>query len=238
LLAAAIAPSYTAPDSQAFTRNLFVRSSPKTLILLTVSAVVLSACSRDGDIDSTGGISVTRSACPAIAVPAMTGDVTIFNPPSSRDARAIDVVANISNVRSTCDDTGQDVNVNVTFDVTARRADASAAREVVLPYFVTVVRGGRIVTSKSVSRVALRFNDGEVRAGTNGSGGAVISRAAATLPEEVRERITRKRKAGDEDAAIDPLADPTVREAVQRASFEVLVGFQLTSEQLQYNATR
>ncbi len=215
-----------------------MRPSFKSLILLTVSATVLSACSRDGDIDSTGGISVTRSACPAVAVPAMTGDVTIFNPPASRDARAIDVVANVSNVRSTCNDTGQDVAVNVTFDVSARRVDASGAREIILPYFVTIVRGGRVVTSKSISRVALRFNDGDVRAATSGTGGATISRAAATLPEEVRERITRKRKAGDDDAAIDPLADPTVREAVQRASFEVLVGFQLTQEQLQYNATR
>ena len=43
---------------------------------------------------------------------------------------------------------------------------------------------------------------------------------------------------GDPDAAIDPLADPTVREAVRRASFELLVGFQLTEQQLAYNATR
>jgi hypothetical protein len=34
------------------------------------------------------------------------------------------------------------------------------------------------------------------------------------------------------------MADPAVREAVRRASFELLVGFQLTPEQLAYNATR
>jgi hypothetical protein len=34
------------------------------------------------------------------------------------------------------------------------------------------------------------------------------------------------------------MSDPTVRAAVQRASFELLVGFQLTPEQLAYNATR
>jgi hypothetical protein len=108
----------------------------------------------------------------------------------------------------------------------------------VIPYVTTIVRGGRVVVSKSVSRVALRFNDGDARASTSGTGTSTITRAAATLPVEVRDRITRKRKAGDDDAAIDPLADPAVREAVQRASFEVLVGFQLTQEQLQYNATR
>ena len=48
----------------------------------------------------------------------------------------------------------------------------------------------------------------------------------------------RKREPGDPDAALDPLADPAVRAAVQRATFELLVGFQLTEAQLRYNATR
>ena len=54
----------------------------------------------------------------------------------------------------------------------------------------------------------------------------------------MREQLTRKRKAGDEDAATDPLARPEVRSAVLRATFEALVGFQLTDEQLKYNAQR
>jgi hypothetical protein len=34
------------------------------------------------------------------------------------------------------------------------------------------------------------------------------------------------------------MADPQVRTALQRATFELLVGFQLTESQLAYNATR
>ena len=40
------------------------------------------------------------------------------------------------------------------------------------------------------------------------------------------------------DAAVDPMSDPAVREAVTRATFEHLVGFQLTQDQLRYNVTR
>jgi hypothetical protein len=40
------------------------------------------------------------------------------------------------------------------------------------------------------------------------------------------------------DAAIDPLNEPGVREAVARATFEQLVGFQLSEGQLRYNVTR
>jgi hypothetical protein len=65
-----------------------------------------------------------------------------------------------------------------------------------------------------------------------------VDRAAATLPEDIRERITRRRRAGEQDAAIDPMSEPEVRAAVTRASFELLIGFQLTAEQLQYNVTR
>ena len=37
---------------------------------------------------------------------------------------------------------------------------------------------------------------------------------------------------------MDPLSDPAVRQAVLSATFEALVGFQLTEDQLKYNVTR
>lgn len=213
-------------------------SKAKPFLITAVIATLLAGCARDGDFDSTGGVAVTRSACPAVAVPAYTSDITVFDPPSSRDARAIDVVANITNVRSTCADAGADITANATFEVQARRTNGQGAREVILPYFATIVQGGRIVVSKRVSRVAIRFADGELRATTQGQASGTVNRSAATLPAEIQQRITRKRKAGDADAAIDPMADPEVRAAVARASFELLIGFQLDQNQLQYNATR
>jgi hypothetical protein len=201
--------------------------------------LALGACARNsGEIDASGGITAVRTACPTVGVPAGTGDITLFDPATSRDASAVDVSATLTNVRSTCDDTGDNVLTNVTFEVRARRAHTDGPREVVLPYFVTVVRGGNQVISKRVSRVSLRFEPGQPLATATGQATASVSRAAATLPKEVRERLTRRRKAGDEDAALDPLSRPEVREAVLRASFEALVGFQLTTDQLKYNAQR
>jgi len=203
-------------------------------------ALTLGGCSRNGEIDPyAGGIRVARSTCPAVGVPAYTGDITLFDPPQSRDARAIDVTATITNLRTTCDETtGPDVIATTTFDVIARRRDASAPREVVLPYFVTIVRGGNVVVAKRISRVSLNFAAGQDRVQTSAQGSSTIARSAATLPESVRQQITRKRKPGEQDAAVDPMSEPGVRAAVARASFELLVGFQLTPDQLQYNATR
>ncbi len=209
-----------------------------TVLTLSASAALLSGCAKEGDFDSTGGINITRSACPAVAVPTYTGDVTLFDPPASRDAHAIDVVANLTNVRSTCADTASDVVVNSTFEIMARRSSAAGARDVTVPYFATVVQGGRVVVSKSVSRVALHFNDGQLRTSARGTASASVNRAAATLPADIQQKITRPRKAGQVDAAVDPMADPETRAAVAKASFELLIGFQLTEAQLQYNATR
>lgn len=205
-----------------------------------IALAVLAGCARTGDLNLEGGvgISAVRSACPIVGVPQYLGDITLFRAGGAQTANAIDVTATLTNVRATCTETDTDIVTEVTFDVLARRTQTTEARQLVLPYFVTVVQGGTAVTAKRISRVAVDFAAGAERAQTRGGGTAVVSRAAATLPAEVREQLTRRRRAGDTDAAVDPLTVPAVREAVQRATFEALVGFQLTDEQLKYNATR
>ena len=210
---------------------------PKT-IAISLVALALAGCANGAEFDQTGGIKSVRSSCPAVAVPVNTGDVTLFNPPASREARAIDVVATITNLRNTCAEQGDRIVADATFEVQARRTDTRGAREVVLPYFATVTRGGTQIESKQVSRVSLRFADGEARASATGGGNANIAASASTLPPEIEAQVTRRRKPEDADASIDPLADPAVRAAVRQASFELLIGFQLTQEQLAYNATR
>jgi hypothetical protein len=212
----------------------------RRLIAVSFAALALAGCRTSGDIivDEGVGITAVRGACPAVGIPDYTGDVTLFSTPGSADSRAIDVVAAMTNVRSQCSESTDKVYAGVTFNVLAKRSDVRGARQVQLPYFVTVLRGGTAVISKRLGTVTLNFADGQERAQASGQGGAYIDRYEATLPADIRERITRKRKAGDTDAALDPLADPEVKAAVARASFEVLLGFQLDEKQLAYNATR
>ena len=211
-------------------------SKAAAAVLLTFG---LAACAREGDIQQTG-ILTSYTACPPVAVIAPAGDVTLFNPSNSRDASAIDVVANITNVRSTCTGTeaGENIITEVTFDVQARRTDNRGARSVTLPYFATVVQGSSNIVAKRVRQVTLVFADGAYRTSTAGAATARVTRAAATLPEDIRRQITRERRPGAADAAIDPMSDPAVRAAVERARFEVMLGFELTADQLRYNATR
>ncbi len=210
-----------------------VKRRLSALALLFLAA----ACSREGQVTG-GGIYITRSACPQVGVPAATGDITLFNPSNRTDAAALDVTAAITNVRATCNEAGANVVSTVTFDVVATRREVAEARSVVLPYFTIAMQGGDQIVAKRVGNVGLNFAAGSARAQTRGQATIQVARGAATLPEDVRRELTRERKADDPDAAVDPLSRPNVREAVARATFEHLVGFQLTQEQLRYNATR
>ena len=198
---------------------------------------LLPGCSRTG-FSADGGVYATRSVCPLVGVPAGTGDVTLFDPAGRADSGAIDVTASITNVRASCDDSGADVISTASFDVIAIRRAPGPARQVVLPYFNTVVQGGSDIVAKRVGAVAVNFADGAVRGQSSGQATARVSRSAATLPDNVRRILSEERKAGDPSAAVDPLTDPAVREAVARATFEQLVGFQLSQDQLRYNVTR
>ncbi len=185
-----------------------------------------------------GGIYVVRSTCPQVGIPAGTGDITLFDPAGSTSAAAIDVEAAITNLRSTCDETGAQIVSTASFDVVATRRDAGAARSVVLPFYNVVMRGGTTIVAKKIGAVQLDFAAGAVRAQTASRVAVNVDRGAATLSAEVRDELTRRRKVGDADAAVDPMSRPEVRDAVARATFEHLVGFQLTTDQLRYNATR
>lgn len=210
------------------------------MFAVVVAAAGLAGCKSQGDlvIQENVGITALRTTCPAVGIPDHTGDITLFSQPGVQTADALDVTATITNVRSTCDDSGAEVVSNATFEVQATRRDTSGARTVTLPYFASVLRGGDSVVSKRLGMVTLTFADGEARASAAGTAGAVVNKAEASLPPEIRQRLERTRRAGDADAAVDPMSTPEVRAALARATFELLIGFQLTEDQLAYNATR
>lgn len=213
-------------------------ASFRTIALLGLT--LLGACRQAGDLtpENGGGVYALRSNCPIAGVPAGTGDVTLFNPPNSTDSRAIDVTAAITDVRAVCQEAGNDVVSTATFTIVGLRRDPGPARQVLLPYFDVALRGGNTIAAKQVGQAVLNFGPGDIHSWTRVQATIRVNRGAAALPAEARAALTRERKPGETEAAIDPLSDPAVRAAVANATFEHLVGFELTQDQLKYNATR
>jgi hypothetical protein len=211
----------------------------RTLTALAAVAA-LAACSQKGElvVDQGVGISSVLTVCPAVGIPDYTGDITTFRSAGDKTVGSLDVSAAMTDLRTTCNDSAAQIYSEATFTVNARRTDTRGARTVSLPYFVTVLRGGNAVVSKRIGTVTVAFADGQERASATAKAGSTISRADASLPDDIREKITKRRRAGDAEAALDPLADPEVKAAIARTRFEMLVGFQLTEDQLAYNVTR
>ena len=86
--------------------------------------LALAGCSRAGEIVVEQGVGITalRSVCPAVGVPDYTGDVTLFRRRTRAPPTRIDVTAAITNVRSQCNDAGDQVYTTATL----RRARAAA----------------------------------------------------------------------------------------------------------------
>lgn len=227
----------------AFRQPAFRRPAPLAALAALALVGTLGACKGGGGelvVDDSVGVTALRSPCPLVEIPDQTGDITLFSAPGRTDADAIDLTASITNLRSTCDDgKGQtQLSTEATFDVYARRTDTRGARRVVLPYFSAVMRGGNVIIAKRLGSVTLDFADGQERAQAQGRAGSTVDRNEASLPDNVRKLLTRKRKPGQADAATDPLALPEVRAALAKASFELVVGFQLSDAQLAYNVRR
>lgn len=202
----------------------------------------IGGCARDGQIDVSSGVGITASldGCPVVAVAEGTGDMTVFKDGTDISAANIDVVAAITNVQSTCGASADSMQVvsNATFDVRVTRRDTAGARNIIFPYYSVIMRGGRDIVAKKVGSITVNFADGQSVAMASASASSVVDASLTRLPDDVREKITRRRDAGDVDAAIDPLADPAVRDALAKVSYEHLIGFQLSDSQLRYNATR
>ena len=195
---------------------------------LAASALTLAACNRNP-------LLVKRSQCPAVAIPTFVGSVTQFDPPQSRNADAIALTAQISDVSANCIEGAEYLTTDVSFTVTAQRRQAGPAKEVYLPMFIGMAQGGNVLVSKQLTGVLVKFEEGQLRAEARGGARADVHRSAVALPADVQERITRERRPEDMDALVDPLSDPQVRAAVRAARFEILVGFQLDDASLAYN---
>ena len=123
----------------------------------------LAGCAGEGELVLDQGLGITSvlSTCPAVGIPDYTGDITTFLAGEDRSTASLDMSAAITNLRTTCNDGGEQIYSEATFEVHARRTDVRGSRTVTLPYFVTVLQGGGAVVSKRVGEVTLTVGAAE-----------------------------------------------------------------------------
>ena len=127
----------------------------------------------------------------------------------------------------------------VTFTVTGLRRDAGPARQVVLPYFDVALRGGTNIAAKQIGDVASQLPGRQPACDDAGAGKhprqSRVGDASGQRPGDPHSSAQGGRaRRGDRSAVRAGRA----RAPSPAATFEHLVGFQLTRDQLKYNATR
>ena len=168
-----------------------------------------------------------------------TGDITLFNPPEAGICERSTSPRPSPTSAEAAPMSGNDVVSTATFTVVALRREAgpgAPGRAALLRY--------RDAGRQPRRRQARRASGAELprrqpprlgRSSRQSFGSTAPSRPCRPTSQNI---LTRPRKAGDADAAVDPLSDPAVRTAVADATFEHLVGFEMSQDQLKYNATR
>ena len=210
-------------------RAMGIIGSGKMMGLAAVAApLLLAGCSSNP-------LQVTRTLCPAAAVPQHAGTLTFFSPANSRSADSVVATASIFDLTNQCNDGGNKVASNLRFTIGAQRPNAAAEQTITVPYFVAVVKEGETLLSKQVYEATLTFPAGSARTEAVQTVQAVVDRAealAAAGPAPGSEKKKRKRgeMAEPEDLFFD--AKP------KASGFEILVGFQLTDAQVHYNITQ
>ena len=101
--------------------------------------------------------------CPAVGIVKETGTVTRFRSSDSSTQEDVVYTAHISDLAVACEE-DDGVVTNIGFDVAARQGPAGDVRQITLPYFVAVVRGGTEIVAKDVYEADLTFEGENGRA--------------------------------------------------------------------------
>jgi hypothetical protein len=192
---------------------------------LTRSVLPLFAMLALAGCGSGNPLEVTRTSCPAVAVVKYANNYTQFAPGSNFAASGIQLSAQLGDIAVSCKESSGNTSVsNISFEVSAARASATAAGSANVPYFVTIVQDGTTILSKQVYGANLQFGEGALRT-------TVRQSFAASTPYVPLPPVPERKKKNQ----FDEFAEDSRPKA---AKYEILLGFQLTEEQATYNVQR
>ena len=161
--------------------------------------------------------------CPTVSVLGHTGTVTKFGAgdPSNYTFRS-----DISGLRVKCDRASKKVDIDMSFLEVASRNEGVTQSSVEFPFFMAVMYRGKMI-DKRIFKSQFDFADGEKRKGIVESFKTTLYFNEEGLSAKEQERQRKRQR--DNPAFSGPKVDP------QLADYEVLIGFQLTKSELEYN---
>jgi hypothetical protein len=200
------------------TMRVLARSA---IVLAALASIVLAGCGT-----KTERYQTAIRDCPTVSVLGNTGTVTQFGPGNGDYTFRSD----ISGLRIKCDRERSNVGIKISFLEVASRNEGVTQSSTEFPFFVAVLYRGKMIEKKLYTS-KFDFAPGQQRKGIVESFDTTLyfNSAGPSAREQERER-RRRRKSNSE--AEGPRVDQ------QLADYEILIGFQLTKPELEYNVFR
>lgn len=195
-------------------------SARSALALAALASLALAGCGT-----KTEKYQTAIRDCPTISILGNTGTVTRFDGRDpSKDPYAFR--SDISGLRIKCDRERTRVDVDLSFLEVASRNDGVTQSTVDFPFFMAVLYRGQMI-DKKVYTSSFSFGPDEKRKAVVESLSTTLHFAGSSPSAKEQEKLRKKRRR--DPAADGPRIDP------QLADYEILIGFQLSKDELEYN---
>jgi hypothetical protein len=187
------------------------------IALAALASLALSGCGT-----KTEKYQTAIRDCPTVSVLGHTGTVTKFG----ADPSQFTFRSDISGLRVKCDRERKKVDIDMSFLEVASRNEGVTQNTVEFPFFMAVMYRGKMI-DKKIFKSKFDFADGEKRKGIVESFKTTLyfNKEGLSAKDQKRERRRRRQDPSFSGPQID----------TQLADYEVLIGFQLTKPELEYN---
>jgi hypothetical protein len=195
-------------------------SARSALALAALASLALAGCGT-----KTQKYETAIRDCPTISILGNTGTVTRFGASDpSKDPYTFR--SDISGLRIKCDRERTHVDIKMSFLEVASRNDGVTQSSADFPFFMAVLYRGQVIDKKVFTSTFDFGPDGKRKAVVE-SFNTTLHFAQATPSAREQQKLRKKRR---RNPAMDgPRIDP------QLADYEILIGFQLSKSELEYN---
>ena len=190
------------------------------IALAALASLALSGCGT-----KTERYQTAIRDCPTVSVLGNTGTVTKFGPGGPNSGPYL-FRSDISGLRVKCDRERKNVEVEMSFLEVASRNEGVTQSTVEFPFFMAVMYRGKMI-DKKIFTSKFEFAGNENRKGIVETFKTKLYFKEEGLSAKEQERLRKKRRN-------DPAFSGS-RVDAQLADYEILIGFQLDKDELEYN---
>jgi hypothetical protein len=198
-------------------------SARSAIVLAALASLALAGCAGT----KTERYQTAIRDCPTVSILGDTGTMSLFGPGGR--TKPYTFRSDISGLRVRCERNRSNVEIKMSFLEVASRNEGVSQSSVEFPFFVAVLYRGKMIQKKVYSS-KFDFAPDEKRKAVVESFNSTLYFNSISQSAKEQEKARRKRRRRDQNPEAE---GPRIDQ--QLADYQVLIGFQLSKPELEYN---